>query len=199
MVRVRHMHRMISRRYDETRTTFHHATCRRRHCHHLCHRRYLSSPSPSSSSSLTGPNRPHHYHLRRYLRNCHYLSSPSLFCVVATSPSLFLRSRHLCVVATYGHRLPFVTFTILRSRLMRRRHLRAQTALCHLHYLRRRHLRAQTAPLGTTCVLVRGDSNLQPSGWSVPPLPLHQHITGGSASAFRSLLDCFLQSACLDI
>ena len=42
---------------------------------------------------------------------------------------------------------------------------------CH----RRRHLRAQTALLGTTCMLVRGDSNLQPSGWSVPPLPLHQH------------------------
>ena len=45
---------------------------------------------------------------------------------------------------------------------------------CH----RRRHLRAQTALLGTACMLVRGDSNLQPSGWSVPPLPLHQHITG---------------------
>ena len=59
----------------------------------------------------------------------------------------------------------------------RRRHLRAQTAL-NYHHLRRRHLRAQTTLLGTTCMLVRGDSNLQPSGWSVPPLPLHQHITG---------------------
>ena len=163
------MHWMISRSYDKTRTTFHHATCRRRHCHHLCHGRYLSS------SSLTGPNRPHHYHLRRYLRNCHYLSSPSLFCVVATSPSLFLRRRHLqaqtaphrhhfCIVATYGHKPPF-TVTILRRR----------------HYLRRRHLRAQTALLGTTCMLVRGDSNLQPSGWSVAPLPLHQHITSSSS------------------
>ena len=45
-------------------------------------------------------------------------------------------------------------------------------------FLRRRHLRAQTALLGTTCMLVRGDSNPQPSGWSVAPLPLHQHITG---------------------
>ena len=34
--------------------------------------------------------------------------------------------------------------------------------------------------LGTTCMLMRGDSNLQPSGWSVPPLPLHQHITGST-------------------
>ena len=57
------------------------------------------------------------------------------------------------------------------------RHLRAQTAL-NYHHLRRRHLRAQTTLLGTTCMLVQGDSNLQPSGWSVPPLPLHQHMTG---------------------
>ena len=45
---------------------------------------------------------------------------------------------------------------------------------CHRHLRRRRHLRAQPALfLGTTCILVRGDSNLQPSSWSVPPLPLH--------------------------
>ena len=54
----------------------------------------------------------------------------------------------------------------------RRHHLRAQTAL-NYHHLRRRHLRAQTALLGTTCMLVQGDLNLLPSGWSVPPLPLH--------------------------
>ena len=58
------------------------------------------------------------------------------------------------------------------------RHLQAQTAL-NYHHLRRPHLRAQTALLGTKCMLVRGDSNLQPSVWSVPPLPLNQHITGG--------------------
>ena len=27
-------------------------------------------------------------------------------------------------------------------------------------------------------MLLRGDSNLQPSGWSISSLPLHQHITG---------------------
>ena len=39
---------------------------------------------------------------------------------------------------------------------------------CH----RRRHLRAQTALLGTTCMLVRGDLNLQPSSWRVLRLVL---------------------------
>ena len=81
------MHWMISRSYDKTRTTFHHATCRQ-----------------------------------------------------ATFYRLHRRNHH-----------------------------------CH-HHLRRRHLRAQTALFGTTCVLLREDSNLQPSGWNVPPLPLHQHI-----------------------
>ena len=45
--------------------------------------------------------------------------------------------------------------------------------------------------LGTTCMLVRGDSNLQPSGWSVPPLPLHQHITSINLYYF-SLLNLFI-------
>ena len=72
----------------------------------------------------------------------------------------------------------FLPFFIFENRHCCRRHLRAQTAL-HNHHLRRRHLQAQTVPfLGTTCMLVRGDSNLQPNSWSIPPLPLHQHITG---------------------
>ena len=53
------------------------------------------------------------------------------------------------VVVTYGHKLPFTVHDLHRR-----------------HYLRHRHLRAQTALLGTTCMLVQGDSNL-------PPLPLH--------------------------
>ena len=59
----------------------------------------------------------------------------------------------------------------------RRRHLRAQTAL-NYHHLRRRHLRAQTARLGTTCMWVRGDSNLQPL---VSP---HYHYTNTSQVYF---------------
>ena len=91
LVRVRYMHWMISKSYDKTRTTFHHATCRQatftificrnrrhyRHCHHLHCRHYLSSPSPCSSSSLTGTN--------RLCRNCHH---------------------YLFVVVTYGHKPP---------------------------------------------------------------------------------------------
>ena len=87
----------------------------------------------------------------------------------ASSPLSFF------VVVTYGHKPPLSKPSPSASLPL----TGTNHPLRLRHYLRHRHLRAQTTLLGTTCMLVRGDSNLQPGSWSVPPLPLHQKNCNG--------------------
>ena len=103
-----YMHWMISRSYDKTRTTFHHATCRQAtftifivetaviivtvhlHCRHRHHvrRRYLQAQTAFVETITT----------------IFFLSSKLPFVETVT----------ICVVATYGHKPPF-TLTIFAS------------------------------------------------------------------------------------